>query len=97
MHAPKSYILAATLIPLLFPLRGLLSGKPYTYAWSSFITLFYFFIGVDFAYNNIDDQVYGYLSILLSVMMFIGSIFYSRFATQQAKIILQQRSSDQSK
>lgn len=86
VHVPKSYILAVMLVPLLFPLRGLLGGKPYTYAWSSFLTFFYFFIGVDFAYNNDSDKVYGYLLIILSILMFIGCIFYSRFATQQAKI-----------
>ncbi len=87
VNVPKSYILAVMLIPLLFPLRGLLNGKPYTYAWSSFLTLFYFFIGVDFAYNNIDDKLYGYLQIVFSILMFIGAIFYSRFATQAAKKI----------
>ena len=29
-------------LPLLFPLKGLLQGNPFTYAWSNFIVMIYF-------------------------------------------------------
>ncbi len=85
IHTPVALILIATLIPLLFPLKGLLHGKPYTYAWSSFLTFYYFFIAVDFAFNNIDDKLYGYIQLFFSVLMFIGCIFYARYATRASK------------
>jgi len=31
-------------LPLLFPLKGLLQGNPYTYAWANFIVLIYFLL-----------------------------------------------------
>ena len=32
--------------PLMFPLRGILHGRAYTHAWSMYLALFYFVIGV---------------------------------------------------
>ncbi|MDG1751137.1 MAG: DUF2069 domain-containing protein, partial [Thalassotalea sp.] len=29
-------------LPLLFPLKGLVQGNPYTYAWSNFVVMIYF-------------------------------------------------------
>ena len=38
---PLGLVLGFLLVPLLFPLRGLLQGRPYTYAWATFLALFY--------------------------------------------------------
>jgi uncharacterized membrane protein len=41
-----SIIILLQLGPLMFPLMGLLNGKLYTHAWSMYLAIFYFIVGV---------------------------------------------------
>jgi len=64
--------------PLLFPLMGLLHGRPYTHAWTSFLALFYFTAGV-FVYAGGEGKSWlPLLEIALSIVLFLGCIFYVR-------------------
>ena len=64
---PAPLALAALLIPLLFPLRGLVQGKPYTYAWTSFLILIYFIHGIVEAWANPASRSWALLEIVCSV------------------------------
>ena len=66
-------------VPLLFPLKGLFSNKRYTFKWTGFLTMLYFSIGVSESFANPDLQIYGALNILLSGILFVSSIYYSRY------------------
>ncbi|HHO58957.1 MAG TPA: DUF2069 domain-containing protein, partial [Thiotrichales bacterium] len=44
-----SIILLLQLGPLMFPLFGLLKGKVYTHAWSMYLAIYYFIVGVWYA------------------------------------------------
>jgi len=70
--------------PLLFALRGILHGKVYTHAWSMYLALFYFIIGVWFA-GDISTRSYGILFSFLSLSFFIGTVFYTRFQGKAEK------------
>lgn len=78
-HYPTGMILLLTALPLLFPLWGMLNGKAYTHAWVSFLSMYYFFLGVGDAYSDPQDQVYGLLMVGLSIGLFFGSMYYARF------------------
>lgn len=39
------FITLMWVVPLLFPLPGLLKGKPYTHAWANFVLMFYLCTG----------------------------------------------------
>lgn len=84
-HVPTSIVLILLAVPLLFPLRGLLHGRPYTYAWSSFLALFYFILGVGEAYSSIETRYLGLLEVLFSLMLFVGCILYARLKGRQLK------------
>jgi uncharacterized membrane protein len=77
-NLPIPVALGFLLVPLLFPLAGLLRGRPYTYAWSSMLSLLYFAHGVSEAYTLPDERLYGVLEIILSLMWFAGAIVYVR-------------------
>ena len=64
--------------PLMFALRGLLDGKVYTHAWSMYLALFYFVIGIWFAGDE-STRSYGLIFTAFSLMFFIGCVFYTRF------------------
>lgn len=76
-----SITLVMQLGPLMFPLRGVLHGKPYTHAWASYLALFYFVIGVWYA-ASADNSLFGMLICLFSLNFFIGAVFYARFAAR---------------
>ncbi len=78
-------ILLFIVIPLLFPLRGLLQEKPYTYAWTSFVILIYFIHGVVEAWANDAERLFAIAEIFLSVQVYIGAIFYARLQGRALK------------
>ena len=79
VQIPRGFLLIVLVVPLLFPLRGLLHGKTYTHAWTSFLTMFYFTVGVDIAYNNDPDRWLALLVVLFSMLLFMGCIFYAKY------------------
>ncbi len=66
-------------IPLLFPLRGLLTDQRYTYRWIGFMTLFYFCIGISELVSNPQLRTYGFATTLASTSLFLSSIYYARY------------------
>ena len=75
---PRSLSLLILVGPLLFPLRGLLNGKIYTYGWAHFMALFYFILGVGNATQQATLAL-GSAEILFSVMWFLGCVLYLRW------------------
>ena len=78
IHIPKSMALALLLLPLLFPLRGLLHGRRYTFSWSCFLALLYFIHGVVEAYTSSVTRHLGLLEVCLTSLWFIAALTYVR-------------------
>ena len=77
-HYPTSGWLIIALTPLLFPLRGILYGKPYTYAWAGFLILIYFAHGIGELYSADGFHLYASLEVLFSFIFFVTSITFIR-------------------
>jgi uncharacterized membrane protein len=74
-------------IPLLYPLRGILKRQNYTMQWSSMLILLYFTEGVVRAGSDtlaLSRALAG-LEIILSVAFFFGAILYLRPYKKAAK------------
>ena len=82
---PISIVLLFYVGPLLIPLRGLLHGKLYTHAWVHFMALFYFIVGVMVAAANAEERNYALAQVVLSIMMFVGSMMYVRVKAREVK------------
>lgn len=82
---PLGLVLGFLLLPLLFPLRGLLQGKPYTYAWSSFLSLFYFIHAVVELFSTPQDRYLALLELLLSLAFYVGCVTYARLGGRELK------------
>jgi len=67
-------------LPLLFPLRGILQKNIYTMQWSSMFIMFYFIEGVVRAMGDADgmSRLLAGAEIVLSVLFFISTIYYVR-------------------
>ena len=82
---PSLAALILLLLPLLFPLRGILKGNPYTHAWSSFLILLYFIHGVVEAYANPPVRMWALLEVLFSVTFYTGAVLYARLRGRELK------------
>ena len=82
---PVALVLLVMVSPLLFALRGLLHGKPYTYAWTGLLALFYFAHGVVEAYVNPAERLYATAEILLALSLFLATALYARWRSRELK------------
>jgi uncharacterized membrane protein len=64
--------------PILLPAKGLLEGKPYTYAWANFIVMYYLLHGLTAVYAVEGERLYALVEIILCSVLFTGCSFYAR-------------------
>jgi uncharacterized membrane protein len=71
------------LIPLVFPMIGLIKKNPYTFSWSGFIAALYLCHALTCLITNKDETFPTLLELLLASLFFFGSMYFSRWRTQQ--------------
>ena len=81
---PVGLVLFFLLLPLMFPLVGMIRGKIYTHAWMTMLILFYFIHGVGEAWTTPEDRIYAIAEIILSMVIYIGSIAYVKLSKKNA-------------
>jgi len=74
-----SIILIFQIGPLLFPLRGLLNGKLYTHAWSMYMAIYYFIVGVWYG-AGADSLLFGIYVVSTSLLFFAGTALFTRYS-----------------
>ncbi|MCK5001916.1 MAG: DUF2069 domain-containing protein [Gammaproteobacteria bacterium] len=79
-----SIIILTQLGPLMFPLRGLLNGKIYTHAWSIYLAIFYFIVGIWYAGAN-ETLMFGLYVTAFSLLFFTGTVLYTRLSSRNQK------------
>jgi uncharacterized membrane protein len=78
-------------IPLLFPLRGVLKRNIYTMQWSSMLILLYFTEGIVRATSDAGlSATLGWVEVGLVSVFFVCSLLYLRPYKQAAKKLAQQ-------
>lgn len=86
---PVAVVLLFYIGPLLIPLRGLLHGRLYTHAWVHFLALFYFTVGVMIAAANLEERWYAIAQVVLSIMLFMGSMLFVRYRAREKRDALE--------
>ncbi|GIU25830.1 DUF2069 domain-containing protein [Shewanella schlegeliana] len=81
------------LVPLLLPLKGILTGKPYTYAWASFILCLYMLHGLTLVYVTETDTLFAIIECLLIACLLIGFPFYARIRGRELGLGLKKKKS----
>ena len=93
-HFPTALVLLVICTPLLFPMRGLLNSKTYTFQWASFLSLAYFAHGITEISAHPDVWYAGLLETLASMMMYLGCVLYARIFKQEKKRQLKEQSEE---
>lgn len=84
VRLPAYLALLALGTPLLFPLRGLLHGRPYTYAWSLFLALGYATHAAIELYSTPSDRVLAFLELVFVLLWYTGATNYVRQTRSQS-------------
>jgi uncharacterized membrane protein len=76
---PGGSLIALKALPLAFPLAGVLSGKRYTFQWSSMLILAYFAEGVTRAWGEQGlSRALSLTEVFLSLVYFVAAVSYAR-------------------
>jgi len=84
-HFPIALVLIVIAGPLLFPMRGLLNNKTYTYQWASFLSLAYFAHGISEMSAYPEFWYAGLVESISALMMYTGCVMYARIFKLRAK------------
>jgi len=77
-QVPAALALVLALAPLLVPVLGLLRASPYTHAWTSFLALPYFALGVDTLAAGVAADWLGWGVVCASLGLFVGAVGFAR-------------------
>jgi len=81
-------------LPLLFPLKGLLQGNPYTFAWSNFIVLIYFLHSLTTLWVLPADRLWAFLELIFATTMFLGCSYYAKYRGQELGLSIRKKKKD---
>lgn len=70
-------------IPLLFPLPGLVKGNPYTFAWANFIVMIYFLHSLTTLWVSPEERWLAAIELALASLMFFAGTYYSKYKGQE--------------
>ena len=78
-------LMALKALPLVLPLGGILSGRRYTYQWSSLLVLAYFAEGVTRAWSDAGlSRQLAFAEAALSVLFFAAVVGYAKLTRAAA-------------
>ena len=78
-------------LPLLFPLKGLVQGKPYTYAWSNFIVMIYFLHSLTTLWVSADEKLWALGELFFATVMFLGGSYYAKYRGQELGLSIRKK------
>lgn len=82
------------ILPLLFPLKGLLQGNPFTYAWANFIVLIYFLHSLTTLWVLPSDMIWAILELIFASTMFLGCTYYAKYRGQELGLSIRKKKED---
>ncbi len=78
-------------VPLLFPLKGLVQGNPYTYAWSNFIVMIYFLHSLTTLWVSSNEKHWALLEFSFATIMFIAGSYYAKYRGQELGLSIRKK------
>ena len=82
------------LIPLLFPLKGIIKGNPYTYAWSGFIALIYIMHSCVIIMSNEQERVLAVVELVFASLFLMGNIYFAKYKGQELGLSIRKKKTE---
>lgn len=71
------------LLPLIFPMFGLIRGKAYTHAWSGFVAVIYVSHAFGSMIVSFDEIIPILFELVLSSLFLFGGMYYAKWRGEQ--------------
>jgi len=78
-------------IPALAPIYGLFMNRPFTYAWSGFLAVFYISQAITTMVASDSEQFLALIELILAIFWFIGAALFSRWRGQELGLELKKK------
>ncbi|WP_413699318.1 DUF2069 domain-containing protein [Psychromonas sp. KJ10-10] len=83
-------------IPLLFPLKGIIQGNPYTFAWCGFLALLYMMHAIVVIYTAYLNGTNIELSLAVCELLFasfflMGNIYFAKYRGQELGLSIRKK------
>lgn len=79
-------------LPALFPLKGILLNKPFTFAWSAFIAVLYISQAITTLIITEHEQYLAMIELILASCWFAGASLFSRWRGMELGLELKKKS-----
>jgi len=91
-------IVSIWFIPLLFPLKGIIQGNPYTFAWCGFLALLYIMHAVVIIYSayieeNILELTMAIFELIFASIFLMGNIYFAKYRGQELGLSIRKKKS----
>ena len=86
--SPRSIEIALLVAPLLYFVRGVMHGNRDTFIAVMLVSFIYMLMGIWYAFSA-EEKVYGYLMILFSLFLFLGSLLNVWILDKREKLALE--------
>jgi uncharacterized membrane protein len=83
-------------VPLLFPLKGILQGNPFTFAWCGFLALLYIMHAVVIIYTAYLESASVELTLAICELLFssvflMGNIYFAKYRGQELGLSIRKK------
>lgn len=78
-------------VPLLFPMKGLIQGNPYTYAWSNFVVMIYFLHSLTTLWVSANEKHWALLELVFATIMFVAGSYYAKYRGQELGLSIRKK------
>ncbi len=80
-------------IPLVFPLKGIIQGNPYTFAWSAFLALLYLMHALVIIMSSPAELFLAIFELLFAVMFLAGCIYFAKHRGRELGLSIRKKKS----
>ncbi|PKG40312.1 DUF2069 domain-containing protein [Psychromonas sp. Urea-02u-13] len=83
-------------VPLLFPLKGVIQGNPFTFAWCGFLALLYMMHAVVILYTAYLDSHFieltmAALELIFATVFLMGNIYFAKYRGQELGLSIRKK------
>ncbi len=78
-------------LPLLLPIKGIIQGSPYTYAWTNFIIMLYFLHSLTTLWVLPKDIIWASIELLLASTFFLSATYFAKYRGQELGLSIRKK------
>lgn len=83
--------LALFTLPLLLPIKGIVQGSPYTYAWTNFIIMLYFLHSLTTLWVLPKDIIWASIEFILASTFFLSATYFAKYRGQELGLSIRRK------